>query len=415
MNDPGRASLVLVSGLSGSGKSVALAALEDRGFYCVDNLPAGMLPALAEHVGTEPDRYRRVAVGVDARAGPAEVVRLPELIRRLAMPTTLVFLEADSDVLIRRFSETRRRHPLAAERTLAQAIEEEQRMLRPLSEQADHVVDTTDTNIHELRRRIWRLVGPSKAPEISNLALESFAFKRGVPDDVDLVFDARCLPNPHWVPELRAATGLERAVREYLGAEPLVAEFRDDVDRFVRRWLPVWAEEGRSHLTVAIGCTGGKHRSVYLVDELAATVRATGQRVEVARFTAKDGGDGTLDITGGLDLPRPLVAVSVGSGEPLPPGATIPTEESAGLGDYMQSAGRILGDFEATVQNIRSASEPLGEPQFAEALRNTSQNMERVTQLAAEGNGTVQARAELGPDALDEGAHSRPPPPRDQP
>lgn len=279
MNESTRASVVLVSGLSGSGKSVALAALEDRGFYCVDNLPAGMLPALAEHVETEPDRYRRVAVGVDARAGPSELVRLPQIIEQLSMPTTLVFIEADSDVLIRRFSETRRRHPLAADRTLAQAIEEEQRMLRPLAEQADHVVDTTKTNIHELRRRIWRLVGPSKAPEIANLALESFAFKRGVPHDVDLVFDARCLPNPHWVPELRAATGLERAVREYLAAEPLVGEFRDDIDRFVRRWLPVWAEEGRSHLTVAIGCTGGKHRSVYLVDDLAGRWREQGLKV----------------------------------------------------------------------------------------------------------------------------------------
>lgn len=269
MNDRSMPPLLLVSGLSGSGKSVALNALEDHGYYCVDNLPGALLPALAGQIESNPERYQRLAVGIDARAGAEELAQLPELIGRLSLPCDLIFLTAESDVLIRRFSETRRRHPLGGERTLAQAIAEERKILEPLAEQAAHVVDTSESNIHELRRRIWNLIKPAGTSKISNLVLESFAFKKGVPRDVDLVFDARCLPNPHWQPELRASTGLEAPVREFLAGAPLVREFTDDIDRFVQRWLPVWAEEQRSHLTVAIGCTGGKHRSVYLVDELA--------------------------------------------------------------------------------------------------------------------------------------------------
>ena len=271
--------LVLISGLSGSGKSVALNALEDHGYFCVDNLPAGLLPALAAEVKRNPQRFHRLAVGVDARAGAEELERLPGIIASLPIQPRLVFLSADSPVLIRRFSETRRRHPLGAERTLGQAIEEERRLMEPLAERADDRIDTSETNIHELRRLVWALIGPTGEVRISSLVLESFAFKQGVPRDVDLVFDARCLPNPHWQPQLRAATGLEHPVREFLAAEPLVGEFADDVDRFVRRWLPAWAGEQRSHLTVAIGCTGGRHRSVYLVDLLAARWRQLGLRV----------------------------------------------------------------------------------------------------------------------------------------
>jgi len=269
MSDRSMQPLVLISGLSGSGKSVALNALEDHGYYCVDNLPGALLPALAGQIESNPERYQRLAVGIDARAGAAELALLPELIRQLSLPCDLIFLTAESDVLIRRFSETRRRHPLGGDRTLAQAIAEERQILEPLAEQAAHVVDTSESNIHELRRRIWNLIKPADTQRISNLVLESFAFKKGVPRDVDLVFDARCLPNPHWQPELRASTGLEAPVRNFLASAPRVREFADDIDHFVRRWLPVWAEEQRSHLTVAIGCTGGKHRSVYLVDELA--------------------------------------------------------------------------------------------------------------------------------------------------
>jgi len=279
MNDAARAPLILVSGLSGSGKSVALNALEDHGYYCVDNLPSAMLPSLAELVDTRPDRYRHVAIGVDARAGADELSALPGRIGGLSVEACVLFLTASSDVLIQRFSETRRLHPLGAERTLSRAIEEERRLLQPLAARATHVIDTSSTNIHELRRRVWRLLGSESGATIRNLVLESFAFKKGVPRDVDLVFDARCLPNPHWVPSLRAATGLERPVREYLAGEEMVGAFLDDVDGFVRRWLPAWAGEQRSHLTIAIGCTGGRHRSVYLVDELAARWRTNGLQV----------------------------------------------------------------------------------------------------------------------------------------
>jgi len=276
MGEGGPLPLILISGLSGSGKSVALNALEDHGYYCVDNLPGAMLPALAGHIQSEPERYQRLAVGIDARAGPGELARLPALIAGLALPAELIFLTAENEVLIRRFSETRRRHPLGSDRTLGQAIDEERRLMEPLAEQAAHVIDTSESNIHELRRRIRNLVRPAEDQRISSLVLESFAFKKGVPRDIDLVFDARCLPNPHWQPELRSCTGLEQPVRDFLNAEPLVREFADDLDRFVRRWLPVWAEEQRSHLTIAIGCTGGKHRSVYLVDDLATRWRDAG-------------------------------------------------------------------------------------------------------------------------------------------
>lgn len=269
--------LILISGLSGSGKSVALNALEDQGFYCVDNLPATLLPSLADQVEAAPDRFRRVAIGVDARAGLDALAALPDVLETLPFRVEVIFLEAEDEVLIQRYSETRRRHPLGEGRTLAQAIAEERRMLQSLAARADHVIDTSALNLHQLRRRIWEQVRAAGRPsEISHLVLESFAFKRGVPRDVDLVFDARCLPNPHWQPGLRSATGLERPVREYLEGEARVGAFLDDVDGFVRRWLPAWAEEQRSHLTVAIGCTGGRHRSVYLVDELATRWRRDG-------------------------------------------------------------------------------------------------------------------------------------------
>lgn len=268
--------LILISGLSGGGKSVALNALEDQGFYCVDNLPATLLPSLADQVEAAPDRFRRVAIGVDARAGLDALAALPDVLETLPFRVEVIFLEAEDDVLIQRYSETRRRHPLGDGRTLAQAIAEERRMLQSLAERADHVIDTSALNLHQLRRRIWEQVRAGRPSEISHLVLESFAFKRGVPRDVDLVFDARCLPNPHWQPGLRSATGLERPVREYLEGETRVGAFLDDIDGFVRRWLPAWAEEQRSHLTVAIGCTGGRHRSVYLVDELATRWRRDG-------------------------------------------------------------------------------------------------------------------------------------------
>lgn len=267
------APMVVITGLSGSGKSIALNVLEDHGYYCVDNLPPVMLSTLAAEAAARPDRYDRLAVGLDARAGAGELGALPARMDRLEIRARLFFLTADSDVLIRRYSETRRRHPLAQGRTVGQAIDEERRLLAPLAEAAEQVIDTSETNIHELRRQVWRLVGPSSGVQRVRLTLESFAFKRGLPRDVDLMFDARCLPNPHWHPQLRECTGLEQPVREFFAGIQEMRSFVEEIDGFVRRWLPAYAEEPRSHLTVAIGCTGGRHRSVWLVDELAARWR----------------------------------------------------------------------------------------------------------------------------------------------
>ncbi|MDT8439844.1 MAG: RNase adapter RapZ [Wenzhouxiangellaceae bacterium] len=271
--------MVVITGLSGSGKSIALNVLEDHGYYCVDNLPPVMLPTLAAEAASRPERYGRLAVGLDARAGADELGALPSLMHRLDIRARLLFLTADADVLIRRYSETRRLHPLAEGRTISQAIDEERRLLAPLAGAAEQVIDTSDTTIHDLRRQIWRLVEPGGDLGRIRLALESFAYKRGLPRDVDLVFDARCLPNPHWQPELRECTGLEQPVREFFAQIEDMEHYLAGVDAFVRRWLPAWAEEPRSHLTVAIGCTGGRHRSVWLVDELASRWRADGLTV----------------------------------------------------------------------------------------------------------------------------------------
>lgn len=276
--------LLIISGLSGSGKTVALHALEDLGYYCVDNLPGGLLPALVSEVRSQPERYPRVAIGIDARSGPEGLERLPGLLDSLPgdRPFELIYLDTDQRVLVQRFSETRRRHPLSDLGGVEAAIAAERELLAPIREKADWVIDTSESNIHQLRRQVWRTIGVTENESVQSLVLESFAFKRGVPRDVDMVFDARCLPNPHWQPGLRAHTGLEAAVREYLESHPIVAEFTDDLMGFIRRWLPALAEDQRSLITVAIGCTGGQHRSVYVVDRIARALREDGLRVLIS-------------------------------------------------------------------------------------------------------------------------------------
>ena len=277
-------SLVIISGLSGSGKTVALHALEDLGYYCVDNLPGNLLPALAQEVRSQPERYPCVAIGIDARSGPEGLERLPVLLESLPGDSgfRLLFLDTDERVLIRRFSETRRRHPLSDLGGLENAIAAERELLAPIRERADWIIDTSESNLHQLRRQIWRTIGVTENETVQSVVLESFAFKRGVPRDVDMVFDARCLPNPHWEPGLRAHTGLEAAVREYLEQHEIVDEFCGDVLGFVQRWLPALAEDQRSLVTIAIGCTGGQHRSVYVVDRIASKLRSQGVRVLVS-------------------------------------------------------------------------------------------------------------------------------------
>jgi len=266
-----RQDLILVTGLSGGGKSTALRALEDLGCYCVDNLPAALLPEFAKQIRLKPKQFSRVALGVDARSPGSELEEIPAWLEEQAtagLHCQLFFLTADTNAIIKRFSETRRRHPLTTgELALPVAIEQEKELLGKLKNRADWVIDTTDINIHQLRRQIWKCVGGEN--ESMTVVLESFAFKRGVPQDVDFIFDARILPNPHWVAELRERNGLDQPVRDWLEQDQAVEGMLTDILHFLKRWLPEFQHSQRSYVTVGIGCTGGRHRSVYLVDRLA--------------------------------------------------------------------------------------------------------------------------------------------------
>lgn len=273
--------LIIVSGLSGSGKTVTLQALEDLGYYCVDNLPGRLLSALVEEVQSQPERYPRVALGIDARSGVEGLEELPALLDSMSedTPLQLLFLDTAPNVLVRRFSETRRRHPLSSLGSIETSIAAERKLLEPVRKRADWIIDTSESNVHELRREVWRTVGMGESQPTHSVVLQSFGFKHGVPRDVDLMFDARCLPNPHWVPELRASSGLDAPVRDYLAAHPIVDEFCADVLAYLRRWRPALAEDLRSLVSVGIGCTGGQHRSVYVVERIAQALRDDGLHV----------------------------------------------------------------------------------------------------------------------------------------
>ncbi len=278
--------LVIVSGLSGSGKTVALHTLEDLGFYSIDNLPLFLLKDLTQGLGPERDEvFQRTAVGIDARTETADLAGLPGLLaaaRERGIDTRLIFVDAHSDALMRRFSETRRRHPLTSggDRTLADAIKLERKLLEPVAKAADVRIDTTLTNVHELRELVRAGIDAAPAPKASIL-LQSFGFKHGVPQDVDFVFDVRCLPNPHWQEELRHLTGLDQPVIDYLEASAHVRDMRDDIAGYFDRWVPVFETDGRSYLTLAVGCTGGHHRSVYMVEALRAHFEQAGYQVMV--------------------------------------------------------------------------------------------------------------------------------------
>ena len=266
--------LVLLSGLSGSGKSVALKALEDAGFYCVDNLPATLLPQLIAHLRS--GGFGRAAVAVDVRSG-ASIAALPrelEQLRGIVDDLRFIFLESRDDTLIQRFSETRRRHPLADEGvSLAEAIHREREALAEVAE-LGHRIDTSDQAANTLRGWIKNFLD-LKAAEGLTLMFQSFGFKYGIPVDADLVFDARCLPNPHYDPKLRALTGKDLPVVQFLEKVPEVGRMAEDIYRFLASWLPSYVRDNRSYLTVAIGCTGGQHRSVYLAEWLATRFRPT--------------------------------------------------------------------------------------------------------------------------------------------
>lgn len=273
--------LMIITGLSGGGKSSALDALEDLGFYCVDNLPGPLLKGMVQEVQDQPQRYQRVAIGMDVRIGEQGLNEVTATLDELSadLQVMLVFIEATNDILMRRFSETRRRHPLIGETGLAQAIEKERKLLNPIRERAEQIIDTSENNIHQLRHKIWRLAGHDLDPGIQTIVIESFAFKRGVPPEIDFLFDARGLPNPHWDKALRPFDGRDEVVIAWLESHPEVDEFKQDILSFLNRWIPSLAGGQRSLLTVAIGCTGGQHRSVYLAECIAQALNATQPRV----------------------------------------------------------------------------------------------------------------------------------------
>jgi UPF0042 nucleotide-binding protein len=274
--------LQIVTGMSGSGKSIALHTLEDMGYYCIDNLPVSILEAVALHLTDEPEAiFCKTAVGVDARSQSSQIPQLPELVRnmrRQGIDVNVLFLDAQNETLIKRFSETRRKHPLTdGERSLDEAIQHERLLLEPLSTSADLCIDTSHTNLHELRDLIHNRLGTTTTR--ASVLFESFGFKHGVPRDADFVFDVRCLPNPHWQAALRPLSGLDKPVADFLDDHPATHDMVNDLICFFERWIPTFEADGRSYLTIAIGCTGGQHRSVYLVDRLTRHFMAQGMQV----------------------------------------------------------------------------------------------------------------------------------------
>lgn len=263
--------LIIVTGLSGSGKSIALRALEDSNYYCIDNLPASMLPQIAQHLNTA--NHDRVAISIDSRSAALET--LPTHIAQLKqqnVATQVLFLESNVETLVKRFSETRRKHPLSQEHvTLAESIALERELLGKLGT-LGHVIDTSHLSANTLRAWVKDIV----AVERSGLTLlfTSFGFKHGIPLDADFVFDIRCLPNPHYDPALRELTGRDAKVRIFLESHQTVKEMLIDIRSYLKKWLPCFESDNRSYLTIGIGCTGGQHRSVYFVEALSAYFKA---------------------------------------------------------------------------------------------------------------------------------------------
>lgn len=278
----GKHRLLVLSGLSGGGKSVALHVLEDIGYYCIDNMPAAFLKSLVEQLTSDGSGMRRIAVGVDARNPPADLKSLPRVIseiRESGVHTEILFLHADEDVLLKRFSESRRRHPLSTDgMELRDAIQREREMLGEINNSADLTIDTTRTSVYELgdliRERVDR-----RQPHGLSILVESFGFKNRIPADVDFVFDMRSLPNPYWQPKLRPLTGLDPQVIEFLDKAELCQLMFRDISDFLGNWIPRYVKASRRYLTIGVGCTGGQHRSVYMTEKLAAALRKTHEPV----------------------------------------------------------------------------------------------------------------------------------------
>ncbi|MEM7257236.1 MAG: RNase adapter RapZ [Pseudomonadota bacterium] len=269
--------LIIISGLSGAGKSVALHTLEDEGFLCVDNLPISMLVDLARKMAADAESYSQIAVGIDARGEADPLDQFESILMQvssLGVDTKVVFLQAQHEVLITRFSETRRKHPLSKHGApLETALQTERALLGRVEQIADVGIDTTNLNLHQLREIIRkRVLGYNRKP--LNVLLQSFGFKHGQPVGTDFMFDVRCLPNPYWSTTLRPLTGRDQPVAEFLQQHDLVEKMISDISAFFTDWTPIFEAENRSYLTVSIGCTGGRHRSVFIVEEVCKRVHS---------------------------------------------------------------------------------------------------------------------------------------------
>ena len=277
--------LMVISGRSGSGKSTCLHVLEDIGYYCVDNLPASMLGTLTESVSNDlHPEFQEVAVSIDARNISEDLEKFPHIFENLdsnKIKRQIIFLDADDNTLLKRFSETRRRHPLTSENLgLLEAIKKEKFLLAPIISLSNLTIDTSSLSLHQLRDIVKNRV-TSKAGTGLSIQFQSFGFKHGVPVDADMVFDVRCLPNPYWVVQLRSLNGLDKEVADYLDSQHEVQDMYTDIKDFLTRWLPKFEANNRSYITIAIGCTGGQHRSVYLCEKLKLEFNTTSYNVQV--------------------------------------------------------------------------------------------------------------------------------------
>ena len=277
--------LIVISGRSGSGKSTCLHVLEDIGYYCVDNLPASMLGTLTESVSNDlHPEFQEVAVSIDARNISEDLEKFPHIFENLdsnKIERQIIFLDADDNTLLKRFSETGRRHPLTSENLgLLEAIKKEKFLLAPIISLSNLTIDTSSLSLHQLRDIVKNRV-TSKAGTGLSVQFQSFGFKHGVPVDADMVFDVRCLPNPYWVVQLRSLNGLDKEVADYLDSQHEVQDMYTDIKDFLTRWLPKFEANNRSYITIAIGCTGGQHRSVYLCEKLKLEFNTTSYNVQV--------------------------------------------------------------------------------------------------------------------------------------
>lgn len=276
--------LTIISGRSGSGKSTVLHVLEDRGYYCIDNLPASLLSSLASRISSDATGIPNVAVSIDARNISADLDKFPSIINELknkSLSTEIVFLDANSQTLLKRFSETRRKHPLSSEAIgLKEAIDKESELLEAISIMASLSIDTSNMSLHQLRDTVKNHLLDDQQTTLA-LLFQSFGFKNGLPVDADIVYDVRCLPNPYWDNSLRSLTGLDDAVVGFLDSQEEVQEMCSDIENFLQKWIPSFESNNRSYITVALGCTGGQHRSVYMCKKLGEIFSTQGSNVQV--------------------------------------------------------------------------------------------------------------------------------------